>query len=594
MKAPVLPALFWLWTSSCVGADPIRVLIVDGVSNHDWQRTTAATRAALERTGRFKIDVSTSPRKRAGKKAWASWQPDFSAYQVVISNFDDDCEKKGGCDPLWSTRTRADFERFVADGGGFVAIHAAGDAFPRWTAYNEMIGVGGRGGRPAGKSGHVLRQVQGKWVATSPDRGLSAEHGEMRDFLVVHDRPTHPILEGLPSEWMHATDELSGALRGPARNVEVLAHSYSRVTGANEPVLMLISHGKGKVLHVPMGHYNDEFTPLGESLHCVGFQTILARGTEYVATGKVTVGVPAAFPGKDEAVVIAPERLSWPGRPAPRARDDQGTVERLEIEPLDDDHDDVPRSLRQAFAKRVMVFGIPVFASRSTPDAKVLHAASVLAEYLDNDEDGRPDNRRVVQAMREHRAGIMMYATQREAERREIEDDDEDDRDSRDRHLQGLFGEETHPGGAARGRFDATLEEVLHSITQFGYAEAYPEVFGERPGSTIARAMDRARGGHFRRVPRQYPADAWYTYDDRTCDYGCQITEYIYWGLTSLLDGQDFPDRGEDIAHEWRLNTPAKLKKGDPDLYRLLTDPEYRFPTALPDGRYGRGTKASR
>ncbi len=60
----------------------------------------------------------------------------------------------------------------------------------------------------------------------------------------------------------------------------------------------------------------------------------------------------------------------------------------------------------------------------------------------------------------------------------------------------------------------------------------------------------------------------------------------MYWGLTSLLGGQDFPGRGERISNEWRLNTPAKLKAGDPDLYRLLTKPEYRFPTALPDGRY--------
>ena len=40
-------------------------------------------------------------------------------------------------------------------------------------------------------------------------------------------------------------------------------------------------------------------------------------------------------------------------------------------------------ALRRAFSKRVEVFGIEVDASRSTPDAKVLHAANVLAQYLD-------------------------------------------------------------------------------------------------------------------------------------------------------------------------------------------------------------------
>ncbi|MGI9444401.1 MAG: hypothetical protein ACR2N1_18155, partial [Rubripirellula sp.] len=64
------------------------------------------------------------------------------------------------------------------------------------------------------------------------------------------------------------------------------------------------------------------------------------------------------------------------------------------------------------------------------------------------------------------------------------------------------------------------------------------------------------------------------------------ITEYIYWGITSLLGAQDFPNRLEEISEEWRWNTPAKVKSGDPDLYALLSDPKYSFPTRLPDGKY--------
>ena len=141
-------------------------------------------------------------------------------------------------------------------------------------------------------------------------------------------------------------------------------------------------------------------------------------------------------------------------------------------------------------------------------------------------------------------------------------------------------------GGAARGVFDASYEEILHLVTSGGYAEAYPDVFGEKPGTEIADAMDRARGGRFRRVPRTYPPGAWYTYDDRSCDYACQVTEYIYWGLSSMLKAQDFPGRFADISREWRLNTPAKVREGDPALYRLLSDPRYAFPTRLPDGKY--------
>ena len=298
-------------SSATADVNRIRVLIIDGVNNHDWERTTEATKATLEQTGHFTVEVSTSPRKRASREAWDAWRPKFSDYQVVLSNFNDDCEQDGGCESLWSETTKADFDTFVRGGGGFVSVHAADNHDANWLEYNKMIGVGGWGGREAGVHGSILRLVDGEWIATSPNEGISGEHGRMRDFLVIHDQPNHPILSGLPTEWMHAVDELYASLRGPAENVEVLAHSYSLYTNENEPIFMLITYGEGKIFHMPMGHYNDEFEPFGASLHCVGFQTVLARGTEYVATGAVTLGVPSSFPGADVPVVIAPDEVVW-------------------------------------------------------------------------------------------------------------------------------------------------------------------------------------------------------------------------------------------------------------------------------------------
>ena len=244
-----------------------------------------------------------------------------------------------------------------------------------------------------------------------------------------------------------------------------------------------------------------------------------------------------------------------------------------------------PEGFSRVFSRQVDVFGLAVYATAQVPDAKLLHAAGVLAQYLDNDADGNPDNRRVIAALRKSRGIVFMFDTARAFERIDIH-----------RHIPprvwnrmitiGLFADETRPAGAARGEFDASLEEVLHLVTSGGYSKAYPDIFGERPGTAIAKAMDRARGGFFRRVPRVYPRQAWYSYDDRSCDYGCQVTEYFYWGLTSLLGGQDYPGRGAEIGREWKLNTPQKLKRGDSTLFGLLTDPQYRFPQRLPDGKY--------
>jgi len=238
---------------------------------------------------------------------------------------------------------------------------------------------------------------------------------------------------------------------------------------------------------------------------------------------------------------------------------------------------------RVYFSKHVVVFGIDVYASAKTADDKIIHAANVLAEYLDSDEDGVPNDPEVVNYLVSDNSALLMTDTESEFERI--------DWDSVPDHGfgQGLYDEETHPDGAAQGIFDASLEEVLHLVT-WGYINVYPAAFGAEPGSEIAKAMDEARGGYFGQVPDEYPPNAWYTYYDETCDYGCQIFEYFYWALTSILGAQDFPGRLEQIDDEWRLNTREKVMIGDPAVYALLTDQQYKLPTILPDGKYNAKT----
>ena len=62
------------------------------------------------------------------------------------------------------------------------------------------------------------------------------------------------------------------------------------------------------------------------------------------------------------------------------------------------------------------------------------------------------------------------------------------------------------------------------------------------------------------------------------------ITEYFYWSLTSILGAQD--NRWNEVYLQWKLNTEEKVMETDPDIYNLLTDPQYKLPTILPDGNY--------
>ena len=269
-------------------AGRLKALIIDGQNNHDWKATTPWLVRALESSGRFEVAVVTTPAGGLGDgSGWEKFDPAFADYDVVVLNYNGQ---------LWPEPQRKKFEDYVAGGGGFVSVHAANNSFPEWPEYNKMIGVGGWGGRNE-KSGPYVRWKDGKQVIDRETPGEGGTHGVYREFPVETRNAEHPITQGLPAKWMHAADELYAKLRGPAENLTVLATGWSDVSKLDEPLLMVIDYGKGRVFHTALGH---DVT----SVRCVGFQTTLARGAEWAATGAVTLPVPENFPTAEKVVTV--------------------------------------------------------------------------------------------------------------------------------------------------------------------------------------------------------------------------------------------------------------------------------------------------
>jgi type 1 glutamine amidotransferase len=259
----------------------LKALIVDGQNNHDWKGTTPILKSLLKETGLFAVDVATSP---ANGQPMDTFKPNFSEYDVVVSNYTGDD---------WPKETHDALVDYMSNGGGLVIYHAANNAFPKWKEWNEMTALGGWGGRDE-KAGPMVRYRDDKVVLdNSPGRGGS--HGPQHEFqIIIRDRH-HPITAGLPEKWMHTKDELYSELRGPAKNMTVLATAYAdpakkKGTGEHEPSLFTVRYGKGRVFHTALGHGP-------EQLRCVGFIFTFQRGTQWAATGQVTqMEVPADFP----------------------------------------------------------------------------------------------------------------------------------------------------------------------------------------------------------------------------------------------------------------------------------------------------------
>ena len=279
-----LAALASLLVCGHVEAAEHAALIVDGQNNHRiWPASTQYLKAYLEETGLFTVDIATTPPKG---EPMGSFRPRFSDYDLVVSNYNGE---------PWPEDTMSDFEAFLRNGGGFVSVHAANNAFPEWKAYNAMIGIGGWGGRTE-RHGPYIRFRDGR-VVRDHTPGKGGAHGTRHEFAIdIRDRD-HPITQGLPERWMHATDELYDRLRGPAENLQVLATAFSEVetrgTGEHEPILMTIRYEAGRIFHTTLGHAL-------VSQRCKGFIATFQRGAEWAVTGEVTQPVPMDFPTATE------------------------------------------------------------------------------------------------------------------------------------------------------------------------------------------------------------------------------------------------------------------------------------------------------
>jgi len=257
----------WGEAQDKAGGDKIKVLIVDGQNNHSvWPKTSEMMRKYLIDSGMFTVDLA----RTAPQGTDPNFKPDFSKYQLVVSNYNGDA---------WPEETQKAFEKFISNGGGLVVVHAADNAFPEWDAWNKMIA-------------YIYFDEGSKLVRDTAD-GNGGSHGAQHDFIVETRDSDHPIMKDVPAKWLHVQDELYDRLRGPAENMKVLASSFAAKdkggSGRHEPMLMVVNYDKGRIFHTTLGHgdYSQE---------CVGFIALFLRGAEWAATGEVTQKLPNDFP----------------------------------------------------------------------------------------------------------------------------------------------------------------------------------------------------------------------------------------------------------------------------------------------------------
>lgn len=295
-------------------------------------------------------------------------------------------------------------------------------------------------------------------------------------------------------------------------------------------------------------------------------------------------------------------------------------------------------SSKQPVAKKLElssgnVIPATIYAENDVSDEYLIHAANILSEYLDNDQNGNWDNAQLAIQLSNAGATLIIPKTENSAE---------EFLNSLPASLQAVFNDDLVSQvlyeeemilcseasfsdcfrNISSGR-DASYEEILHLITHVGYAQLYPNLFGENfaLASTIAVANDKARDDVGRLLndgnlcteqdgelvcnwQGNYGVNAWYTYTDETCDYSCMVTEYTYWTVNAALGMFEHLSASPDYSNEYKCLTRSSFEAGNICEHDLGIEAlwgvgsgivagqlvpganTYNFPTSIPYGTY--------
>jgi type 1 glutamine amidotransferase len=265
----------------------------------------------LNKTGSYSIDKyfvrETDDWKKLNYK--------FENYQLIISS------RLGSNMP---EKLRADFIKYIKDGGNLVVTHQGVGSFHDWPEFHKVIGLGWY---ESDSGEHIFWDEKTENFTRTPIfHGVGVGHGKQHEFVVTMRDSVHPISKDIPKKWVQSKDELYHGMRGPAQNVTIIATAYSDKntwgSGDHEPIAWTTNYGKGRIFVTVLGHVmKEEFTNAikginsyenkNEAIYSVGFQTLFARGAEWAATGKVTIGIPENFPSETESSSVEPSKVEW-------------------------------------------------------------------------------------------------------------------------------------------------------------------------------------------------------------------------------------------------------------------------------------------
>lgn len=226
--------------------DKIKVLILSGMNNHDWQKTTPFLANIFQENG-FEIEVSNRPDTMKYKN--------LKEFDALVSNWNSFPDN----DLVWPDNIQKDLLRFLNEGGGLVFFHSSTSCLYKWPEFKKIS--------------------TGAWVEDT-------WHGKPSWVKVKIENQEHLITKGIPDFytfdelWINAEQNSTFEVLGSALNDTILSKGLEK-----QPVIFVSNYGKGRIFHTTLGH---DIIAMSNP----DFQMLLLRGTEWAASSKVRSSFP--------------------------------------------------------------------------------------------------------------------------------------------------------------------------------------------------------------------------------------------------------------------------------------------------------------
>lgn len=226
----------------------IRILILSGSNNHNWQQTTPFLESLFSRTEIFEVQITNRPDTLKISN--------LKKFDVLLSNWNSWPEN----DLRWPETIENALLDFIKNGGGFVTLHASTSAFYNWPEFKEISTAA--------------------WITDS------TWHGKNSPAKIIIENDQHPVTQGMTGFyifdelWINAGKNEKFEILGSATNEDISAKRIE-----NQPAIMVSEYGKGRIFHTILGHDV-------RAMRNTGFQMLLLRAVEWAATGDVTQILP--------------------------------------------------------------------------------------------------------------------------------------------------------------------------------------------------------------------------------------------------------------------------------------------------------------